>query len=230
MAPRKHLAVSANTTSSSLPEHRGICTALRGEPNTSAFLSKGKHPFPPGLWHKETVSDKDADTSLGRALQNECATRPCVAERHTAVRSAYWSLTPAAGEFAAAAKTSLNCPIASAKAKARLDTRGVPGPGTSLCAKENPRVHTGGVPGPGLSSLSTTCPTLSRLVHTSEFFPGEMGQAPLRSTLLYRPRSRSGRSRQELKENKSQGPYPARHLSFESHLKAGTIPATRSRE
>ena len=206
MAPQKHLAVSANTTSSSLPEHRGICTALRGEPNTSAFLSKGKHPFPPGLWHKETVSDKDADTSLGRALQNECATRPCVAERHTAVRSACWSLTPAAGEFAAAAKTSLNCPIASAKAKARLDTRGVPRPGTSLCAKENPRVHTGGVPGPGSSSLSTTCPTLSRLVHTSEFFPGEMGQAPLRSTLLYRPRSRSGRSRQELKENKSQGP------------------------
>jgi len=28
----------------------------------------------------------------------------------------------------------------------------------------------------------------------------------LRSTLLYRPRSRSGRSRQELKENRSPGP------------------------
>lgn len=160
MAPQKHLAVSANTTQVFSPEHRGICTALRCEPNTSAFLPKGKHPFPPSLWHKETVSDKDADTSLGRALQNECATRPCVAERHTAVRSACWSLTPAAGEFAAA-KRSLNRPIASAKAKARLDTRGVPGPGPSLCAKANPRLHTRGVPGPGSPSLSTTCPTLS---------------------------------------------------------------------
>jgi hypothetical protein len=160
MAPQKHLAVSANTTQVLSSEHRGICTALRCEPNTSAFLSKGKHPFPPSFRHKAKVSDKDADTSLGRALQNECATRPYVAERQTAVRSASWSLTPAAGEFAAA-KTSLNRPIASATAKARLDTQGVPEPGTSLCAKANPRLHTGGVPGPGLSSLSTTCPTLS---------------------------------------------------------------------
>ena len=160
MAPQKHLAVSANTTEVCSPEHRDICTALRCEPNTSAFLSKGKHPFPSSFRHKETVSDKDADTSLGRALQNECATRPCVAERHTAVRSACWSLTPAAGEFAAA-KPSLHRPIASAKAKARLHTRGVPEPGSSLCAKANPRLHTRGVPGPGSSSLSTTCPTLS---------------------------------------------------------------------
>jgi len=227
MAPQKHLAVSANTNQVLSPKHRGICTALRCGANTSAFLSKGKHPFPPGFRHKEAAPDQDADTSLGRALQNDCATRPCVAERHAAVRSACWSLTPvAAGEFAAA-KPSLNRPIASAKAKARLDTRGVPRPGTSLCAKENPRVHTGGVPGPGSSSLSTTCPTLSRLVHTSEFFPGEMGAGTTSFHFTYRPRSRSGRSRQELKENKSQGPYPARHLSFESHLKAGTIPATR---
>src|ERR1700730_14515167 len=140
MAPQKHLAASANTTQVFSPEHRGICTAFRCEPNTSAFLSKGKHPFLPGLRHKETVSDKDADTSLGRALQNECATRPCVVERHTAVRSVCWSLTPAAGEFAAA-KTSLYRPIASAKAKARLDTGGVPEPGTSLCAKANPTLH-----------------------------------------------------------------------------------------
>ena len=140
MAPQKHLAVSANTNQVFSPEHRGICTALRCEPNTSAFLSKGKHPFPPSLRHKETVPDKDADTSLGRALQNEGATRQCVAERHTAVRSACWSLTPAAGEFAAA-KTTLNRPIASAKAKARLDTRRVPGPGPSLCAKATPRTR-----------------------------------------------------------------------------------------
>jgi hypothetical protein len=79
MAPQKHLAVSANTTQVFSPEHRGICTALRCEANTSAFLPKGKHPSPPTLWHKETVSDKDADTPLGRAFQNECATRPCVA-------------------------------------------------------------------------------------------------------------------------------------------------------
>jgi hypothetical protein len=206
MAPQKHLAVPANTTQVFSPEHRGICTAFRCEPNTSAFLSKEKHPFPPGLRHKETVSDKDADTSLGRAFQNECATRPCVAERHTAVRSPCWSLTPAAGGFAAA-KTSLHRPIASAKAKARLDTRGVPQPGTSLCAKANPRLHTRGVSGPGSSSLSTTCPTLSRLVHTSEFLPGEMGAGTTSFHFtLSPPRSRSGGSRQELKQNKSQGP------------------------
>src|SRR5262245_34369936 len=118
MAPQKHLAVSANTTQVCSSEHRGICTAFRCEPNTSAFLSKGKHPFPPSSRHREMVSDKDADTSLGRALQNEGATRPCVAERQSADRSAC-SLTPAAGEFAAA-KTSLNHPIGSAQAKARL--------------------------------------------------------------------------------------------------------------
>jgi hypothetical protein len=161
MAPQKHLAASANTTQVLSPEHRGICTAHRDEPNTSAFLSKGKHPFPPSLRHKEPVSDKDADTALDRALQNECSTRPCVAERHPAVRSACWSLTPAAaGEFAAA-KTSLYRPSASAKAKARLHTRGAPEPRTSLCAKATSRIHTRGVPGPGSSSLSTPCPTLS---------------------------------------------------------------------
>jgi hypothetical protein len=66
------------------------------------------------------------------------------------------------------------------------------------------------------------------LVHTSEFLPREMGAGTtsFHFKRLYRPRSRSGRSRQELKENKSRGPNPARYLSFESHLKAGTIPAT----
>jgi len=161
MAPQKHLAVSANTTQVFSPEHRGICTALRCEANTSAFLSKGKYPFPPSLRHKESVPDKDADTSPGRALQNECATRACVAERHTAVRSACWSLTPAAGEYAAA-KTSLPRPSASAKAKATLHTRGAPEPGTLLCAKATSRIHTRGVPGPRSSSLSTPCPTFLR--------------------------------------------------------------------
>ena len=161
MAPQKHLAVSANTTQVFSPEHRGICTALRCESNTSAFLPKGKHPSPPSLWHKETVSDKDADTPLGRALQNECGTRPCVAERHTAVHSACWSLTlsPAASEFAAA--ETLNLPMASAKTKARLYTQGVPGPGSSLCAKTKARLYTRGVPGPRSSLSRSTCPTLS---------------------------------------------------------------------
>jgi hypothetical protein len=156
MAPQKHLAVSANTTQVFSPEHRGICTALRCEANTSAFLPKGKHPSPPSLWHKETVSDKDADTPFGQALQNECATRPCVAERHIAVRSACWSLTLAASEFAAA-KTTLNLPMAAAT-KARLNTRRVPGPGSSLCAKTKARLYTRGMPGAGPSLSSSTCP------------------------------------------------------------------------
>jgi hypothetical protein len=159
MAPQKHLAVSANTTQVFSPEHRGICTALHCEANTSAFLPKGKHPSPPSLWHKETVSDKDADTASGRALQNECATRPRVAERHIAARSSSGSLTLAAPEFAAA-KTTLNLPMASAT-KASLDTQGVPGPGSSLCAKTRARLYTRGMPGSGPSLSSSTCPTLS---------------------------------------------------------------------
>src|SRR6201987_4886348 len=135
MAPPEHLAAPGNTTQVCSPEHRDICTAHRGEPNTSAFLSKGKHPFPPSLRHKEPVSDKDADTALDGVLQNECSTRPCVAGRHPAVRSACWSPTPAAVAEFAAAKTSLRRPSAPAKAKARLHTRGAPEPRTSLCAK-----------------------------------------------------------------------------------------------
>jgi hypothetical protein len=197
MAPQKHLAVSANTTQVFSPEHRGICTALRCESNTSAFLPKGKHPSPPSLGHKETVSDKDADTALGRALQNERATRPCVADRHAAVRSACWSLTLVAGEFAAA-KTTLNLPMAAAT-KARLETRRVPGPGSSLCAKDR------------RYQAQHAQPFLcvgARLVHTSEFSPGEMGAGTtsFHFKRLYRPRSRSGRSRKELNENKSRGP------------------------
>src|ERR1700722_10380419 len=160
MAPQKRLAVSANTTQVFSPEHRGICTALRYESNTSAFLSKGKHPSQPSLGHKETVSDKDANTALGRALQNECATRPCVVEGHTAVRWACRSLTPAAGEFAAAETETLNLPMAAAT-KAKLYTRRGPRPRSSLCAKTKARLHTRGMPGPGPSLTSSTCPTLS---------------------------------------------------------------------
>jgi hypothetical protein len=69
----------------------------------------------------------DADTPLGRALQNECATRPRVAER-----------TAARARAPAAAKTTLNLPMAAAT-KARLNTRRVPGPGSSLCAKTRAR-------------------------------------------------------------------------------------------
>jgi len=206
MAPQKHLAVSANTTRVFSPEHRGICTALRCEANTSAFLAKGKHLSPPSPWHKEPASDEDVNTSLGRALQNEYATCPCVAERHPAVRSACWPLTPAAGEFAAA-KTSRDRPMAAAEAKARRDTPGGPGPGPSRCAKANPRLCTRGVPGPGSSSLSTNAqPFLcvgARLVHTREFSPDKWGQVPLRSTFTHRPRSSRDRSRRERKGNKS---------------------------
>jgi hypothetical protein len=51
--------------------------------------------------------------------------------------------------------------MASAKAKGSLDTRGVPGPGPSLCAKTKARLYTSGVPGSGSSLSSSTCPTLS---------------------------------------------------------------------
>ena len=211
MAPQTHLAVSASTTRVFSPEHRGIGTALRCEANTSAFVPKGKHPSPPNLWHKETVSDEDADTSPGRALQNECATRPCVAARHTAVRSACWPLTPAAGAFAAA-KRSRDRPLASAEAKARPDTPGGPGPEPSRCAKANPRLYTRGVPGPGSASLST-CPTLSwrgRQACAHERILTRRNGGRHHFVPLYRPRSPSGRSRQEPKGNKSQGPSPGK--------------------
>ena len=89
------------------------------------------------------VWDMDADTLLGRALH---ATRPCVAKRRPA------------REFAAA-KTTSNLPMAAAT-KARLYTRRVPGPGSSLCAKTRARLYTRGMPGPGPSLSSSTCPTL----------------------------------------------------------------------
>ena len=57
-------------------------------------------------------------------------------------------------------------------------------------------------------------------MHTSEFYQEKWGQAPLRSTLLYRSRSHSDRSRQEPRENKSQGPEPGKTTFIESHFES----------
>jgi hypothetical protein len=159
MAPRKHSAAPANTTVVCRARRIEIDTVLRcaAKPNTPP--STRRHHVlsndPQGL-----VWGMDADTSLGQALQNECATLLYVAERRTAARSARWSLTLfAAREFAAA--TTVDLPMASAKTKATLDTRKVLGPGSSLCATTKARLHTRGKPGPGLSLSSSTCPTLS---------------------------------------------------------------------
>ena len=178
MAPRKRSAASADTTVVCRVRRRSIDTVLRcaAKPNT-APSTRRHHVLSNDL--QGLVWDMDADTPLGRALQNECATRPYVAER------------TAAREFAAA-KTTLNLPMASAKTKARLYTRGMPGPGSSLS--------------------SSTCPTLSlrwrQACAHKRSLPGEMGAGTtsFHFKRLYRPRSRSGRSRQELKENKSRGP------------------------
>jgi hypothetical protein len=224
MAPRKHLAVSASTTRVVSPEHRGIGTALRCEAKTSAFVPKRKHPSPPSLWHKATASDKDADILLGRALQNEHATCPSVAERHTAVRSACWPPTPAAGEFAAA-KRSRDRPLASAEARARPDTPGGAGPGPSRCAKANPKLYTRAVPGPGSASLST-CPTLSlrwRQACAHERILTRRNGGRHHFVPLYRPRSPSGRPSTRTKREQI---TRATTRQDTLHLKAGTIAAT----
>jgi hypothetical protein len=158
-APRKRSAAMANTIAVLHVRHRGIDTVLRCAAKTNTPPSTRRHHVLSNDL-QGLVWDKDADTPIRRALQNGRATRLCIAERHTAVRSACWSLTPAAREFAST-KTSLHCPCASAKARARFHTRGAPELGTTLCAKATSRIHTRGVPGPGSSSLSTPCPTLS---------------------------------------------------------------------
>ena len=189
MAPRKRSAAPANTTVVCRVRRRGIDTVLRCAAKTNTPPSTRRHHVLSNDL-QGLVWDMDADTPLGRALQNECATRPCVAERHTAVRSAYWSLTLAARKFAAA-KT-VNLPMASAKTKARLYTRRVRGPGSSPCAKtkgqaiyaRNARTRIVAI------KLNMPHPFLcisARLVHTSEFSPGEMGQEPLRSRPLDKP-------------------------------------------
>ena len=157
MAPRKRSAAPANTTVVCRARRREIDTVLRcaAKPNTPPSTRR-HHVLSNDL--QGLVWGVDADTSLDRALQNECATRPCVAERHTAARSARWSLTLSAARELAAA-TTIDLPMVSAKTKARLDTRGVPGPGPLLCAITKARVDTRGMSGPGPSLSSSTCPT-----------------------------------------------------------------------
>src|SRR5450432_2413816 len=116
-------AAPTNTTVVCRVRRRGIDMVLRCAAKTNTPPSTRRHHVLSrdlqGL-----VWDTDADTPLGRALQNECATRPCVAER------------TAAREFAAA-KTTLNLPMAAAT-KARLYTRRMPGPGPSLSSSTCP--------------------------------------------------------------------------------------------
>ena len=146
MAPRKRSAASADTTVVCRVRRRSIDTVLRCAAKTNTPPSTRRHHVLSNDL-QGLVWDMDADTPLGRALQNECATRPCVAEI-TVTR-----------EFAAA-KTTLNLPMASAT-KARLYTRRVPGPWSSLCAITKARLYSRGMPGTGPSLSSSTCPTLS---------------------------------------------------------------------
>ena len=183
-----------NTTVVCRVRRRGIDTVLRCAAKTNTPPSTRRHHVLSNDL-QGLVWDMDADTPLGRALH---ATRPCVEKRRPA------------REFAAA-KTTLNLPMAAAT-KARPYTRRVPGPGSSLCAKTKARLYTRGMPGPGPSLSSSTCPTLSlrwryACAH-KRILPGEMGAGTtsFHFKRLYRPRSRSGRSQQELKENKSRGP------------------------
>src|ERR1700716_1636822 len=137
MAPRKRSAAPANTTVVCRVRRRGIDTVLRCAAKTNTPPSTGRHHVLSND-RQGLVWDMDADTPLGRALQNECATRPCVADRHAAVRSACWSLTLSAPAREFAAAKTLNLPMASAKTKARLYTRGVPGAGSSLSSSTCP--------------------------------------------------------------------------------------------
>ncbi len=171
--PRKRSAAPANTTVVCRVRRRGIDMVLRcaAKPNTPPSTRR-HHVLSNDL--QGLVWDMDADTPLGRALQNECATRPCVAER------------TAAREFAAA-KTTLNLPMAAAT-KARLYTRRVPGPRSSLCAKTRARLYTRGMSGPGSSLSSSTCPNpffvlALGLCTEANSHQEKWGQAPLRSTL-----------------------------------------------
>ena len=225
MAPRKRSAAPADTTVVCRVRRRGIDTVLRcaAKPNTPPSTRR-HHVLSNDL--QGSVWDMDADTPLGRALQNECATRPCVAERHTAVRSACWPLTLAAGEFAAA-KTTLNLPMASAT-KARLETRRVPGPGSSLCAKTRARLYTRGMPGPGSSLSSSTCPNpffalALGLCAQANSHQEKWGQSPLRSTLrdsIARAHAVVVLDKNQKRTNR-EGHNPARHLSFESRNDSG---------
>jgi hypothetical protein len=87
MALRKRSAELANTTAVFRVRRRGIDTVLRCVAKTNTPPSIRRHQLLSDDL-KELVWDMDADTPLGRALQNARATPAWVAERHTAVRSA----------------------------------------------------------------------------------------------------------------------------------------------
>jgi hypothetical protein len=173
MAPRKRSAAPTNTTVVCRVRRRGIDMVLRCAAKTNTPPSTRRHHVLSNDL-QGLVWDMDADTPLGRPLQNVCATRPCVAKRRPA------------REFAAA-KTTLNLPMAAAT-KARLYTRRVPGPGSSLCAKTKARLYTRGMPGPGSSLSSSTCPNpffalAPGLCTQANSHQEKWGQSPLRSTL-----------------------------------------------
>ena len=102
MALRMRSAALANTTAAFRPRHRGIDTALRCAAKTNSPPSTGKHHILANDL-QGVVWDMVADTPLGRALQNDRATLACVAERHTAGRSACCSLTRSAASIEIAA-------------------------------------------------------------------------------------------------------------------------------
>jgi hypothetical protein len=87
MAPRTRSAALANTTAVFRPRHRGIDMVLRCGAKTNTPPSIRRHQLLSEDL-KGLVWDMDADTPLGRALQNDRATLAWAAERHTAVRSA----------------------------------------------------------------------------------------------------------------------------------------------
>ena len=102
MALQMRSAALANTTAAFRPRHRGIDTALRCAAKTNTPPSIRRHQLLSDDL-KGLVSDLDAGTPLGRALQNDRATLAYVAEIHTAGRSAYCSLTRSAASIEAAA-------------------------------------------------------------------------------------------------------------------------------
>ena len=102
MALRMRSAAPANTTAVFRPRHRGIDTVLRCAAKTNTPPSIRRHQLLSDDL-KGLVWDMVADTPLGRALQNDRANLACVAERHTAGRSACCSLTRSAALIEAAA-------------------------------------------------------------------------------------------------------------------------------
>ena len=109
----------------------------------------------------------------------------------------------------------------SAKTKARLcNIQEMTGRGLSLYAKAKARQNTKKNATTRNVALSSNMPNpfwvSARLVHPSDFSLGEMGAGTtsFHFKRLYRLRSSSGRSWQELKENRSRGCDAKGHLSF----------------